>query len=43
MLDLEGRGSEAVSIFLLLFFFSIVAKGKYQLGYKRNGELRLTT
>lgn len=40
MLDL-GTGSEAVSVFA--FFFVIVTSGKYQLGYKQNGELRHTT
>lgn len=41
-LDLEGTRSESVSIFVLHFFF-IVTNRKYQLGYKRNGELRFIT
>lgn len=48
MLDLEGKRSEAISVsvfcfFLVFFSFAVVAKGKYQLGYKQNGELRLIT
>lgn len=42
VLDLEGMRSESVPIFVLHFFF-LVTDGKYELGYKPNRELRLTT
>lgn len=42
MLDLEGTGSEAVLVFVCISFVTLTS-GKYQLGYKPNGELRHST